>query len=432
MNEEQKIILNLIEEGKITADEGVKLLEALNLSEENKKTRVEEAYDFHDAALHVADEIKEVVKQSGKLARETAKEARKAAKEARKMAREANKERRIKSKERERERKTFYPSEFIEEEFIREAEESAEKIKNTLLEQDWEDTLKETMDGVGSIFTSVLSGVEKALGFNFSTRTYSFEEVIEGSFPETGSSEFIHVQTTNGRIEIYGWDRPDFRLVLNKRIRASNEEEARAKIDSRVTVAQTEAGLIADAKSLKGINAGVNIVLLLPYDKIYDLTLDTRNGRINLEDLKAEGIEARTSNGRIVLLGVDAKVAHLNSSNGTIRSDGNIPLLTARTSNGSIGIVTSEEDMNSYDLATSNGSIKLTVLDCEDLAHNFDLTTSLGKIRVNLPGAIGGYQESVKSRLIDQTEDLENQEKILRLAAKTSNGNITINPFETF
>lgn len=434
MTDERIMVLKLIEEGKISADEGLMLLEALGGDSKEKSYVKDEAYDYRESISRLTGEIKEAVLQSSQSAKEATREARLAAKEAAKeakaKARSAAIEAKLHAKDAEREAKR--EAKERQRQIREEAEEAAEKIKSRILDTEWEDTLLNTLDGVGNLVTSVLSGVEKAIGFNFYDNTYSFEEVIEGNFSESedNSGEFIHVQTANGRIEVYGWEEDKFRLVLTKKIKAGSEEEAQAKIDNRVTVSHSDAGLIVDAKSLKGINAGMSVELWLPRDKVFDFTFDTGNGRITMEDLNAEGIEARTSNGRIVLVGVTAKAAHLRSSNGSIRCDGGIPLLTAYTSNGSINLATSEEDVNAYELSTTNGAVRVMVDDCDDLAHDFDLSTSFGKIRVNLPEAVGGYQQNVKYRLLDTTENLTTYPKRLRLAAATSNGNITVSPNE--
>lgn len=417
MNDERKMILQMIEDGKIKADEALLLLEALGKSEPTQQPGFEESSEALDAAGQMKSEMKEMAREARRVAKESAREIRARAKEMEREAREAAREQAR-----------------LQREKIKESNQENYEARRAFQESenDLEESLRTTLDGVGGLVTSVLSGVEKAFGFNVFDNSYTFEEQIEGNFSDKEDSkvDFIHIQTANGKIECLGWNQDHFRLILTKKIRAGSEEEARAKAESRVTVSHTDSGLIVDGKSLNGINSGMSVELWLPKNRIYDFTLDTGNGRIALEDMNAEGIEVRTSNGRISLMGVDAKVAHLRSSNGSIRCDGGIPLLTAYTSNGSVSVATTDADQNTFELSTTNGTIRVKVADCDDLAHDFDLSTSYGKVKVDLPGAVGGYQATAKNRLLDTTSNFSSFGRKLRLAAVTSNGNICVNPDE--
>ena len=417
MNEERKMILKMIEDGKIKADEALLLLEALGKSETTKPVEYdepEEPVDVKESLYQMKTEMKEAAREAKRIAKEAAREARIRAKEMERTAREQARQRR----------------EQIKNETMRDLHEERRHYQEGDL--DLEESLRTTLDGVGGIVTSVLSGVEKAFGFNVFDSSYTFEEQIEGTFGDSANkkADFIHIQTANGKVECLGWNREDFRLILVKKIRAGSEEEARAKAESRVTVSHTDSGLIVDGKSLNGINSGMSVELWLPKNRVYDFTLDTGNGRIALEDVNAESIEVRTSNGRVSMVGVEGKVAHLRSSNGSIRCDGGIPLLTAYTSNGSISVASTDSDSNTFELTTTNGTIRVRVPDCDDLAHDFDLSTSFGKVKVDLPGAVGGYQATAKNRLVDTSTGFDTYSRKLRLAAVTSNGNIVVNPDE--
>ncbi|MCE5196681.1 MAG: DUF4097 family beta strand repeat-containing protein [Negativicutes bacterium] len=420
MIEERKMILQMVEEGKIKADEAVLLLEALAESAPEPSAAESDAaesgdanYDFKNAMHHMKYEMKEAAREAKRAAKETALEARWQAREMERLAREQAGRQNSEAARRARE----------EDRQFRKSRDSGAGVDSAL---------RDSMGGVGGLVNSVLSNVESAFGFNVFDSTYTFEEQIEGNFLDTDAKRavFIHIQTANGRIECLGWNRNEFRLILSKKIRAGSEEEARSKAESRVTVSHTDEGLIIDGKSLNGINSGMSVELWLPQNRVYDFTLNTGNGRIVLEDLTAEGIEGRTSNGRIALHGVTAKVALLCSSNGSVLCDGGIPLLTAYTSNGSVNIAATEQTVNTFELSTTNGTVRVRVADCTDLAHDFDLSTSFGKVKVDLPGAVGGYAALAKYRHVDTTPDFIGYQKRLRLAASTSNGSISVSPAE--
>src|SRR5665647_722945 len=243
MIEERKMILQMVEEGKIKADEAVLLLEALVESAPQPAPEMPDDaghddtnYDFKNAMRQMKSEIKSAAREAKRIAKESALEVKRQA---------------------------------------REEDRKYRKSRDSVVGVD--SNIRDTMDGVSGIVNSVLSGAESVFGFNVFDNTYTFEEQMEGSFLDTDAKRAacIHIQTANGRIECLGWNHNEFRLILSKKIRAGSEEEARSKAESRVTVSHTDEGLIIDGKSLNGINSGMSVELWLPQNRVYDFTLDT-------------------------------------------------------------------------------------------------------------------------------------------------------------
>jgi DUF4097 and DUF4098 domain-containing protein YvlB len=128
--------------------------------------------------------------------------------------------------------------------------------------------------------------------------------------------------------------------------------------------------------------------------EINDITADniesnTSNGRITLSNCQGKTIEAVTSNGRITASGTSAAFADFSTSNGKIEIDNcKFDKLDAKTSNGAIlldGIYKMNSTEGNYNLRTSNGKITIDLNNSETCGYMLDATTSVGSISVDLP-----------------------------------------------
>ncbi len=194
------------------------------------------------------------------------------------------------------------------------------------------------------------------------------------------------------------------------------------------TITNTGDHLIIDGRQLTGGNSGLSVEAYLPKDCLYDFDLNSSNGRITLNGLNAAELAARSSNGRITLDQVNAQVAKVNTSNGSISAIGDIDDLAARTSNGSVSVGTKVANPTTMQLHTSNGSVRVRVESPVQLAHSLDLTTSMGKVRAELPDCENTVESSNRRRLVSRTPDFDLQRRRLTITAHTSNGSIVVSP----
>ena len=138
----------------------------------------------------------------------------------------------------------------------------------------------------------------------------------------------------------------------------------------------------------------LNIVTSNGKCELNDITSDkivsnTSNGRISLLNCQSETVKASTSNGKIIVSGSASDVADFNTSNGKIEIDNcKFDKLDAKTSNGAIvldGIYKVNATEGSYNLRTSNGKIIISLNNSETCGCMIDATTSVGNISVELP-----------------------------------------------
>ncbi len=290
----------------------------------------------------------------------------------------------------------------------------------------------------------VLESVFSALsGLGLGGSGFRFEEEITGDFAAERIDVFA--KTRNGRIIVKGWEEPNWKVVLKKRVRAASKEEAEELAQELGSV---EAGedFLRVAKGNLSQKHSLRIELFLPSEKNYDLDLNSRNGRTIVEGLDCSEVGVETRNGRIILDGVEAKQMSLASRNGRVVVEGATEILKAETRNGRIkfyGPVRNadaqtsngriifepqlQEGDNEYRLETKNGRIKLN-LPQEDCGYDVECETRLGKIRVSLPEL--EVEKKVKERrrrfYKARTPDHDKLPRRAVVECKTKNGAIKI------
>lgn len=142
-----------------------------------------------------------------------------------------------------------------------------------------------------------------------------------------------------------------------------------------------------------------------------DLMVATKNGRITLSHIAGEGITVKSSNGSIEADNLKGKVINLDTSNGKIicrdLDDGRIRELNLSTSNSTIDVEMNHLSKMGY----------------------YQLETSFGNINLDIPGLV--YKENKQidlgmKKIIAHSINFNEDEEHFILNASTSNGSIKI------
>lgn len=294
---------------------------------------------------------------------------------------------------------------------------------------------KET-EGLGSFLKSIFD--------SFSTGVvgggYNFTDSETGSF--TGDNVEIDLDTRNGNIEITESIGDQFELEINSRVRAENEEKAQNK-KSRGMEIQKESNRLSFRVTEREIVA--NVRLSLPKKHLYNLNLDTSNGRVEISGLQADKVEADTSNGRIVFRDMSGKIFRADTSNGRIEmknvkgdefiadtSNGSIYIqgegqfFNGDTSNGSITIEPKFKADGEIKADTSNGRIKLHLPRGEDIGYSLEASTSMGSLNIELPEIeYSEKQESYsRKKAVGKTRGYQEKRIKVEIEAQSSMGSI--------
>jgi DUF4097 and DUF4098 domain-containing protein YvlB len=401
MSEETKMILEMLREGRITADEAANLLEALrtpatarpavrdgNLRESDRRARLD--------AREAAREAKAKLREDLRVARL---EAREAVREAKAQLKDELREMRIHQSD---------DADDYEDDDELDAEEDEDEG-----EDEDEETHTSGLERLGALFG--LGGV-----------AYSWDEKREGDLPNSQVVKVV-IRGVNGRIQVepLAQRSPKWELRVEKSVRAASRALAEAASQDLYTVQTTDQSLIIEAKKVFGQTQTVHFRLLLPPDRVYDLDLGSTNGSVEIGSLNLGQAKATTTNGK-VFLQAQARELLLGSTNGRIEVAGCASDVQCRTVNGRIAMVCPIPEEGNMRLSTVNGSISVRVGAREGLGLRFRGDTVAGSVTSTLQRQeiVSDERRRVGRKLVVQRGATSGP--VLSIHANTVHGSITL------
>jgi DUF4097 and DUF4098 domain-containing protein YvlB len=430
MEEERLLILRMVEEGKITAEEAIALLDALQ--DEPSMPGVASADQAATDAESATKDEKADPDVNVKLEKKISEAADKAA-----------------SKINEKIKKLNDPevSRKIEEEatkFAENVQRAAEQL-GKILEERIQKDVKPALANIPS-FLEHLPFVGNVL---FGS-TITTEEEYAGEL--TGDEIEVCYTGRNGFLEIKPWDVPAYRLEVKKTVQGPKAEELK---NVKAFDVSNESGRL-ELRVKSEIIAGVNGTLWLPRDKSYSLRLHTSNGWMRIQGLKGNRLQAQTSNGRVEIRGwtgeqmgartsngsiectdVIGNEVELETSNGRISASMSAKKSLCRTSNGPINLklhVASDAltGEGRHEVTTSNGAIKISLPQSVLERTSVDARTSYGNVTIDAAElAVKRNGEDIGDRhTIAEGAQYESTADRVNIVARTSNAGITVTRLE--
>jgi hypothetical protein len=212
---------------------------------------------------------------------------------------------------------------------------------------------------------------------------YTYRLVVEDPTRTWDATKLTALEavTTNGSIELEADFGASVRLDVTRVCYGRSRADAENYID-RIKVTDTiDSGRLkveADMPASGGRNYGASFDGLVPAD--LDLDLHTSNGRVEVEDLKAE-VRVRTSNGAVELNDTEGR-ADLRTSNAAVTLRAHHGPVQVENSNGAVSADIAELSTGeNVQLETSNGNIEIRLP--KEVSARFDATTSNGAVSVS-------------------------------------------------
>jgi DUF4097 and DUF4098 domain-containing protein YvlB len=273
--------------------------------------------------------------------------------------------------------------------------------------------------------------VESAFGgFGWSFRGVrgekSFEEEICGQ--EINAIDFA---ANNGSIKLAVWEKPGFRVVVRATVvDADSRDEADRRLESVARLVVNDGKVSIDCED-KSILDSMSIEAYFPKDRKYDVFAHTRNGSITLDRLNGGHVEVCSSNGRIALDSIKVSTLAAETANGAVTASGHLGDGSIETSNGSVTAALAYESGGHLNVRTSNGSIRIKVLNSSDVSYEVNAETKNGATRVLDEGAAirserrstGGQVKKITVSAGDSA--LDDSAKVT-VDARAMNGSITV------
>ncbi|MBN2852227.1 MAG: DUF4097 family beta strand repeat protein [Clostridia bacterium] len=387
-------ILKMLEDGKISSDDALRLIDAIDGEEpvRNSKQKYDVDYEFE------ADEI-EI-------------EAEKLEEEAEKLEAEAEileekledgyknhfddleeKAQRIRDKA---EEKRSESDEFREkaENFRQKAEELSAEIS---------DKINEKLEGLnfGDFFN-----------FGFDMR----ESVKREREFNVASNHQITIKNRNGNIKVSKTDKEAYAIFMIKSKRDADDV-------MKDIVISNDGNLMIDMQFRNGdeiyTRTRVDLELFLPELKYGDMIFKTTNGLVEAADLEANDVNVSSTNGRISVSDIKADQIIAYTTNGKVLSDRNkCKVLNITSTNGSVKA--NGNECTEMTLGTTNGSISNT----ESTAKRIFMRTTNGSVK-SFRNSSDVHEAITSNAGITFSEFLPLGEKA-SIQLKTSNGSIKV------
>lgn len=241
----------------------------------------------------------------------------------------------------------------------------------------------------------------------------------------------IRVDVANGRVSVAGWDDEGYRIEVRGRVkgRGFSGEELAAILGSCIKVDE-KAGRIEIDQSQDRRVTGLAVEIRVPRSLKYRrVSIDTSNGSVEVLGLHADRLDVDTSNGPVRVKAVEAREISVDSSNGPVTVQCRADDVSCDTSHGPIAAMVeplgSEAHVN---LDTSFGPITVVIPDDEDLGVSLRADTSFGKIKAQVSAGNASILEAGAGSKVYQaaTPGFESKPRRCIVKADTSFGSIEV------
>lgn len=189
------------------------------------------------------------------------------------------------------------------------------------------------------------------------------------------------------------------------------------KVDAVIYIPQTE----YDKVKIRMFNGAIDSQRL----NVKTYKAKTANGKISLQEINSKYTELETANGKISIQKSRIEQMEAETLNGSIHVDGAYEKIDLQSFNGDVFCAVNEGKCDVVDAKAVAGKIELQLP--EHLTVNGELKTNLGSLHVNLDGIHIVEDKSDVIQKVLRFQSVNQSEHALRLKAETKTGAIHIN-----
>jgi DUF4097 and DUF4098 domain-containing protein YvlB len=220
-------------------------------------------------------------------------------------------------------------------------------------------------DGLDEVLRS---DVNRLLGVSEPTLTDAYEATLSVT-----PGMALRVRNPFGDIVIQPTDNEQLRIAASINIWESDAALASALLESLTVSAEVidDAIVVGCTGPERSRKVGVDIVILMPRARVR-MTLMSPTGKIQLEGVRATALVAATNSGDIRCSSVIADTITLETTSGDVNLHGVVGVVTVKSSSGDVKL--SKTNGASVNLVTGSGDIHIDAVD----ASSVDLSSSSG------------------------------------------------------
>ncbi|WP_194841520.1 DUF4097 family beta strand repeat-containing protein [Sporosarcina obsidiansis] len=348
MQNERRRILTLLEEGKITADEALKLLEALGKQSDSS----------------VQDEKTSTVQHPYT----------------------------------EKERPAFEDQPKKEKSV--ESTDPHHTTDESSADDFFEDIRKEFMS-VGDRFMQFMdTAVQRVKTFDFEAPFGKSVAFTHSEKKSVDDVEELILHIDHGKVEVHSTDEKEITAKFSvKYFNQDSESEARSQfLDKLLFVKDGNKLRIGSDMKMVQVNVDLYVPNYQPYHKLSvrlvnggcsvenvdfnELRVKTANGKIECAHIKFDEAELETANGMVRLLKVRGNKLEAETLNGRVYVDGELLDIDAKSLNGNVSLTTTSANAKRLDAKSISGAVELYFP--SSIGLNGEITSNMGKLDLQL------------------------------------------------
>ncbi|MGP1908910.1 DUF4097 family beta strand repeat-containing protein [Metabacillus sp. JX24] len=158
--------------------------------------------------------------------------------------------------------------------------------------------------------------------------------------------------------------------------------------------------------------------------KIKDFRTKTANGLISVYSFKGEKLEAETANGQIRLAGIEAAHTEAETIHGMIQFEGESERLDVQSFNGNMVLKLEEQTCRTLYAKTATGNVEVLVP--VQTAINGELKSNLGSVSADLPDLEVLYEKNDSMQKELRVKSAAQEGPVMNLIADSKTGSITL------
>lgn len=408
MQSKRKRILAMLENGSITTDEALTLLENLSNDTEGKKLEEVTEVPTEEQSDQPVIEQKETVEQHPHIEQKDQQTEKETDKQA----------------EKEKEQKTHKEEPPVDE-FL--------------------EDLRRDFTHVGERFMQFMqTAVQKVKKFDFDSpfgQSVTFSKTVTKQAKEIEKLEELIIDVDHGKVSIYCTDTDEARAEFAvKSFNHDSEEKAKEEFEQKVlfVIDERKLRIASDMKMTQ-----VNIDLYLPkksYEKIsarllngsfklrnievQDVRVKVANGKVDVSQLECKEAEFETANGSIRLNDVKAEQVQAETLNGRVYIDGYLKEIEAQSLNGHVVVTTKEPEAEKIEAKTVSGSVEIYIPPTATLSG--EIVSNIGRLDLQLADVDRtAEQEQLLQRTIRFKKEVES-ESTLHVFGEAKTGSVLV------
>lgn len=153
------------------------------------------------------------------------------------------------------------------------------------------------------------------------------------------------------------------------------------------------------------------------------LKVETANGKIHCVGNTFEDAKLKTLNGKIYVKNVTGNEIEASALNGTVYLEGHLNEIEAETTNGTISITTTDETARKIEAESFAGGIELFIP--KQMAFNGHLETNMGSIQVDVADATVMQEDDHLFKRSTTVQRFEQDQRHTTIKAQTNTGTIS-------